>query len=268
MRVQSIQFLPISPEEMRERDWYYYDFLLITGDAYVDHPSFGGAVISRVLEHAGFRVAILAQPDWQDVETFRAMSKPRLGVLITAGNIDSMVAHYTAAKKRRREDFYSPGKQAGLRPDRATIVYAQRAREAFGDVPIILGGLEASLRRFAHYDYWQDKVRRSILADAKADMLVYGCGETAIVKIASRLKRKKKISEITDIRGTAFLAQDTSACAFDQVSCDSFDQVKTDKQAYATATAVQMEEHDPIRGRAIVQSHGDRVLLLIHRPYR
>ena len=154
-------FLPISIEDMRAREWYYYDFLLITGDAYVDHPSFGTAIIGRVLEDEGYRVAILAQPDWRRNESFTALGKPRYGVLINGGNIDSMVAHYTAARKRRHDDAYSPGNRAGYRPDRATIVYANKIREVYGDVPIVIGGLEASLRRFAHYDYWEDKVRRS-----------------------------------------------------------------------------------------------------------
>ena len=173
------EFLPVSKADMEERGWWWYDFLLVTGDAYVDHPSFGTAVIGRVLEAEGYRVAVLAQPDWHSADAFRAMGRPRLGVMIGSGNLDSMVAHYTAAKKRRSEDFYSPGKKAGLRPDHAVIVYANRAREAFPDLPIVIGGLEASLRRFAHYDYWDDKVRRSALADAGADILVYGMGEYA-----------------------------------------------------------------------------------------
>ena len=177
-------FLPVSAEEMHERGWWWYDALVVSGDAYVDHPSFGTAVISRVLEAEGLRVAVLAQPDWHDADAFRAMGRPRLGVFIGAGNLDSMVAHYTAAKRRRSEDFYSPGKRTGCRPDRAAIVYCNRAREAFGpDVPIILGSLEASLRRFAHYDYWDDSVRRAILFDAPADLLVYGMGEAAIEEV-------------------------------------------------------------------------------------
>ena len=205
--IEDQDFLPVSQDEMHERGWWWYDFLLVTGDAYVDHPSFGPAVISRVLEADGFRVAVLAQPDWHSAADFAAFGRPRLGVLIGAGNLDSMVAHYTAAKKRRSEDFYSPGKKAGLRPDRATIVYSNRAREAFGaDVPIIIGGLEASLRRFAHYDYWDDKVRRSILVDSGADMLVYGMAEYAEREIARRLKKKIPVSEMRDIGGSAFLA--------------------------------------------------------------
>ena len=193
-------FLPVSKADMERRGWWWYDFLIVTGDAYVDHPSFGPTVIARVLEAEGYRVAILAQPDWHDAEAFRAMGRPRLGVMIGSGNLDSMVAHYTAARKRRSEDFYSPGKKAGLRPDRAVIVYANRAREAFPDLPVIIGGLEASLRRFAHYDYWDDRVRRSVLVDAGADILVYGMGEYASIEIAGRLKKKLPIASMTDIR--------------------------------------------------------------------
>ena len=170
------QFLPVSTADMEARGWDSYDFLIITGDAYVDHPSFGPAIISRVLEAEGYRVAILAQPDWRKASSFTALGRPRLGVMLSSGNIDSMVAHYTVAKKRRHDDAYSPGNRAGLRPDRAVIVYANKVREAFGDIPLIIGGLEASLRRFAHYDYWEDKVRRAVLFDSQADLLVYGMG--------------------------------------------------------------------------------------------
>ena len=169
-------FLPVSKDEMVERGWYYYDFLVVTADAYIDHPSFGTAIIARVLEHEGYRVAVLAQPDWHSADAFRAMGRPRYGVMIGGGNIDSMVAHYTAAKKRRTQDLYSPGNRMGLRPDRPTIVYANRCREAFGDVPIVVGGLEASLRRFAHYDYWADRVMPSILESTGADGVMIGRG--------------------------------------------------------------------------------------------
>ena len=164
-------FLPVSREDMARRGWDSYDILIITGDAYVDHPSFGPTIIGRVLEAEGYRVAILAQPDWRTPESFTALGRPKLAVMISAGNLDSMVAHYTAARKRRHDDAYSPGRKAGLRPDHATVVYSNRVREVFGDIPVIIGGLEASLRRFAHYDYWEDKVRRSILFDAQADIL-------------------------------------------------------------------------------------------------
>ena len=256
-------FLPVSREDMQERGWYWYDFLVVTGDAYVDHPSFGTTVIARVLEAEGFRDAMLAQPDWHSADAFTAMGKPRLGVMIGAGNLDSMVAHYTAAKKRRGEDFYSPGKRMGLRPDRATIVYANRAREAFGrETPIIIGGMEASLRRFAHYDYWDDKVRRSILFDAQADLLVYGMGESASREIANRLKRKIPVSEMTDIRGTSFAADSAEVCAFSAVEVASFETVCTDKRQHAKAVALEYEEHDPVRGKAIVQPHGSKYLIV------
>jgi len=257
-------FLPVSKEDMVSRGWYSYDFLVVTGDAYVDHPSFGSAVIARVLEDEGFKVAVLAQPAWHDDAAFLAMGRPRYGVFIGAGNLDSMVAHYTAAKKRRSEDFYSPGKKTGLRPDRASIVYANRAREAFGkDMPIVIGGLEASLRRFAHYDYWDDRVRRAILFDAPADLLVYGMGETATREIAKRLKRKIKPSAIRDVRGTAFLAPDDRFCTFEKkLTLPSFEAVESDKRAYADATRVEYEEHDPVRGRALCQSCEGRCLIV------
>jgi len=256
-------FLPVSKEDMISHGWYSYDFLVVTGDAYVDHPSFGPTVIARVLEDMGFRVAILAQPGWRDASDFEAIGRPRYGVFIGAGNLDSMVAHYTAAKKPRSEDFYSPGKLTGLRPDRATIVYANRAREAFGsDTPIIIGGLEASLRRFSHYDYWDDKVRRPILFDSGADLLVYGMGEYATREIAKRLKRKIKPSEITDLRGTAFISGSEEACVYPKLTLPSFEETAGDKRAYAEATAIEYREHDPIRGRALCQPCAGRVLIV------
>ena len=259
----NFEFLPVSKEDMQKRGWWWYDFLLVTGDAYVDHPSFGPAVIARVLEADGYRVAVLAQPDWHSAADFLAFGRPRLGVLIGAGNLDSMVAHYTAAKKRRSEDFYSPGKKAGKRPDRATIVYANRAREAFGsEVPIIIGGLEASLRRFAHYDYWDDKVRRSILFDSGADLLVYGMAEEAEREIARRLKKKIPVSEMHDIRGTAFIAASPSECAFESVSVPSYAEVRENKRLYADATRIEYREHDPVRGKAIIQEHDGRYLIV------
>ena len=255
-------FLPVSKEDMVSRGWYSYDFLVVTGDAYVDHPSFGPVVIARVLEDMGFKVAILSQPQWNDASAFTDMGKPRYGVFIGAGNLDSMVAHYTAAKKPRSEDFYSPGKKAGLRPDRATIVYANRAREAYGsEIPIIIGGLEASLRRFSHYDYWDDKVRRSILFDSKADLLVFGMGEYATREIAKRLKRKIKPSEITDIRGTAFIAADEDACVFNKIILPSYEETAKDKTAYAEATRIEYEEYDSIRGKALIQPCQGRMLI-------
>lgn len=255
-------FLPVSHNDMKARGWNYYDFLLVTGDAYVDHPSFGTPVIGRVLEAEGYRVAILSQPDWRSTKAFKTLGRPRLGAMISAGNLDSMVAHYTAAKKTRSEDFYSPGKRAGLRPDRASIVYANRVREAFPGLPVIVGGLEASLRRFAHYDYWDDKMRRSALVDSKADLLVYGMGESASREIAARLHSGADISEITGLRGTAFLASDKAACGFPYMECPSCEEVRESKKDYAVAAKIQYEEHDPIRGRAVIQRHGDRFLIV------
>lgn len=260
--MRGTEFLPVSREEMLQRDWYYYDFLVVTADAYIDHPSFGTTLIARMLEGEGYRVAILAQPDWHDAEAFRAMGRPRYGVLIGGGNLDSMVAHYTVAKRRRDRDLYSPGGKMGYRPDRPTIVYANRAREAFPDTPIVIGGLEASLRRFAHYDYWDDKVRRSILFDAPADLLVYGMGEAATREIARRLSRKVPPREITDIPGTAYIAPTGEGSGFHPVACPSYEEVCADKTAYARATKIQYDEHDPIRGCAVLQPCQGRVLVV------
>ena len=247
---------------MRDRGWYYYDFLLITGDAYVDHPSFGPIVIAKVLENEGYRVAILAQPDWKSADALRQMGAPRYAALVSAGNLDSMVAHYTAAKKRRREDSYSPGKKPGLRPDRATVVYSNLVREAFPGIPLVIGGMEASLRRFAHYDYWEDKVRRSILPDSKADILIYGMGERAIRAIAAALASKTPVSEITGVPGTAFMAKEKSACRFPSIECPSYEEVLESRRSYAKAVMLQYDEHDPVRGKAVIQRHGDRFLIV------
>ena len=198
-------FLPMSRDEMTQLGWDSCDIIIVSGDAYVDHPSFGMAVIGRTLEAQGFRVGIIAQPDWNSADAFRALGKPNLFFGVAAGNMDSMINHYTADRKIRSDDAYTPGGEAGKRPDRATLVYTQRCKEAFKDVPVIIGGIEASLRRIAHYDYWQDKVRRSILVDSKADLLVYGNAERAIIEIAHRLSQKKPIESITDVRGTAFM---------------------------------------------------------------
>ena len=259
--MDTLDFLPVSKADMEARDWWYYDFLVITADAYIDHPSFGTAIIARVLEDEGYRVAVLAQPDWHSADAFRAMGKPRYGVMIGGGNIDSMVAHYTAAKKRRSSDAYSPGNKMGLRPDRPTIVYANRCREAFPGVPVVIGGLEASLRRFAHYDYWDDKVRRSILFDAQADLLVYGMGERATREIAARLSHGEDVKNLTDIRGTAYAAREPH-CAYEAVEVPSFEAVTADKHDYALATKVEYEEHDAIRGKGILQRHGEQWLVV------
>lgn len=255
-------FLPISKQDMQDRGWYYCDFLIVTGDAYVDHPSFGTAIISRVLEDAGYRVAILSQPDFRDTRDFTAMGRPRYAVLINSGNIDSMVAHYTAAKKRRSDDAYTPGGKAGRRPDRAVIVYAMLARRAFPDVPIYLGGIEASLRRFAHYDYWADRVMPSILESTGADGLMYGMSERSVLELAANLKRGKKGEDAcAGVRGTAYLAHNADNLAFEAVECPSLEAVCADKADYARSVKLQYDEQDHIYGRAILQRHGKRVMI-------
>src|ERR1041385_7468871 len=204
-RFGTAPFLPMSRAEMDALGWDSCDIIIVTGDAYVDHPSFGMAIVGRVLEAQGFRVGILSQPDWQSAEPFKALGRPNLFFGITAGNMDSMVNRYTSDRRIRSDDAYTPDGAGGHRPDRSVIVYAQRAREAFPDTPVVIGGIEASLRRIAHFDYWSEKVRRSILLDAKADLLVYGNAERQIVEIAHRLAAGAKIDEITDLRGTAFV---------------------------------------------------------------
>ncbi len=256
-----LEFLPTTAADVEERGWSDIDFVYVSGDAYVDHPSFGVAIISRVLEAAGFRVAILAQPDYKSAEDFRRFGKPRLGFLVTAGNIDSMVAHYTVSKKRRSYDYYSAGGKMGARPDRAVIVYCNRIREAYGDVPIIIGGLEASLRRFAHYDYWDDRVRRSILVDSRADILTYGMGENILLRIAALLDKGVPVKKIRDVRGTVYLAPRGEKIHFESIETGDYDTLKTDKRAYAKAFAVQYKNTDSVRGRAIVEYYGDKMLV-------
>lgn len=251
-------FLPVNRRDMDERGWDQLDFLLVTGDAYVDHPSFGHAIISRVLADVGYRVGIAAQPGWQSIDDLTVMGRPRYAVLVTAGNMDSMVNHYTAARKIRSTDAYSPGGATRRRPDRASIVYANRIREAYAGIPVILGGLEASLRRFAHYDYWSDKVRRSILLDSKADLLVYGMGERAIVEIADRLAAGAGIREITDVRGSMY-----SASSIEKEEGDlwlpAYEQVVSDPKSHAVSVRDAWREQDAISGRRLIQPHGGRL---------
>lgn len=254
-------FLPVSKEDMRERGWESFDFLYVIGEAYVDHPSFGHAIISRVLEDAGFKVAILSQPDWRSKDDFLKLGRPRLGVLLSSGNIDSMVNHYTAAKKLRHEDAYSPGGKSGMRPDRCVIVYANRIREAFGDIPLIIGGVEASLRRFAHYDYWDDRVRRSVLIDSRADLLVYGMGERQLPEIARRLNDGFRVRDIRDIDGTAYCVNSKDEIPDDAVIIPSFEQVRDNKRDYADSVRIQYEESDSVRGKTLVQQHQERFLV-------
>ena len=246
---------------MNSRGWDALDFLFISGDAYVDHPSFGPAIITRLLEKAGYRVGIIAQPDWRDTKDFKAMGRPRLAVLISAGNMDSMLNKLTAAKKVRSKDAYSPGGQAGLRPDRATIVYANRIRECWADIPVVIGGIEASLRRFSHYDYWADSVRRSILVDSRADLLVYGMGETQVLEIAEKLAAGVPVDSIRDVRGTCYRTGSVDDLPEGFMEVPSHDRVSADKAEYAAAFQVQYLEQDPIRGHAVVQQQGDRYLV-------
>lgn len=250
-------FLPVSKRDMKRRGWDYYDFLYVIGDAYVDHPSFGHAIISRVLESCGYRVAILPQPDWHSAEPFKALGRPRLGVLVSAGNIDSMVNHYTVSKKKRHDDAYSPGNRAGHRPDRATIVYCNRIREAFGDIPLLIGGVEASLRRFAHYDYWDDKIRRSILFDSRADILMYGMGERQIAEIADLLAAGVDVRDITTVAGTCFIQH--HADGYKEIP--SYEDCISDKKAYAISCREQYREQNPYLGSALAQRHGNRYLI-------
>ena len=261
------KFLPVSPEELDGVP----DFVYVNGDAYVDHPSFGAAIIGRILEHNGFSVAMLCQPDWRSTEDFKKFGKPRLGFLVSSGNIDSMVAHYTASKKRRSEDYYSPGCRAGLRPDRAVIVYSNRIREAYGDIPILIGGLEASLRRFAHYDYWTDSVRRSILVDSRADILMYGMGERSVVRLAKLLDKGVPVKKIRDVEGTAYLCKKGEKVMFECAEGYddegfpigyTYDELKSDKAKYAKAFKTQYFNNDSIHGKAIVEYYDGKMLVV------
>lgn len=247
-------FLPVNKEDMKERGWEQLDFILVSGDAYVDHPSFGTAVIGRVLESRGYKVGIIAQPEWENNEAFKVLGKPKLGFLITSGNIDSMVNHYTAAKKKRSDDLYSPGGKGGYRPDRATIVYSTKVKELYSDVPIILGGLEASLRRFAHYDYWSNKVRRSILLDSKADLIVYGMGERQIIEIAEALESGIPAKEITFIKGTVYKTKDKDR-AYEALFLPHYDEILESKKKYAESFMLQYNNMDSIVGKPLVESY-------------
>ena len=255
-----MSFLPVTKEECTALGWKQPDFVYVTGDAYVDHPAFGASIITRVLESKGFKVAVLSQPDWRSCDDFRRFGRPEYGFLVSSGNIDSMVAHYTAAKKKRSEDLYSPGGKNGFRPDRAVIVYCNRIREAYGNIPIVIGGLEASLRRFAHYDYWDDKVRRSILFDSSADLISYGMGERSITEIAVRLSQGEDISLMHDIRGTCY-SVDVRETPYGARECPSFEAVCENPKEYAVACRIQQDEQDAFRGKTVLQRHGSRMLV-------
>lgn len=258
-------FLPVCKKDMLERGWSEVDFVYVTGDAYVDHPSFGVAIISRVLEAKGYRVGIIAQPNWKNEKSFQEYGKPRLGFLVTSGNIDSMVAHYTAAKRKRSDDAYTAGGMAGKRPDRAVIVYCNIIKSLYPDTPVIIGGLEASLRRFAHYDYWDDEVRPSILLDSKADILSYGMGENQTIQIADILNNGGTVSDLRNVRGICYAIPTSEYTPMSAVDCPSFEQVKESKREYALACKKQMEEQDAVRGKVIIQKHG-KLLVIQNKP--
>ncbi len=249
-------FLPICREDMEKRGWDQVDFVFVTGDAYVDHHSYGTAILSRLLERFGYRVAILAEPDFHSAEDFRRFGKPRLGFLINSGVVDSMVNNYSVFKRKRRVDEYAPGGKAGLRPDHAVIVYCNRAREAYHDVPVIIGGIEASLRRMGHYDYWDDRVRRSVLLDAKADLLIYGMGERAVIEIAEALDSGIDISDITWIRGTCYRSKEIEEDDETRI-LPSFEEIRSSKRKYAESFAMQLGENDPICGMRLAEPCGD-----------
>lgn len=248
-------FLPISLEDMKKRGWEQLDFIYVSGDAYVDHPSFGHSIVTRLFEYLGFKVGMISQPNWRSKDDFMKLGMPKIGFLVSSGNIDSMVNHYTTAKKIRHDDAYSPGGKSGHRPDRAAIVYCNRIREAYGNVPIILGGIEGSLRRFAHYDYWDDRVRNSILIDSSADLLIYGMGEKPIMELANLLHYGKRIKDIKDLKGTCYISDDLAGLE-DYIELPPFDQVSSDKMEYAKSFKIQFEEQDPIRGKGMFQKHG------------
>ncbi|THB66353.1 MAG: YgiQ family radical SAM protein [Spirochaetaceae bacterium] len=271
------QFLPICRQDCQDRGWEQLDFIIVSGDAYVDHPSFGVALIARLLESHNYKVGILAQPDWKDPEAFTSLGRPRLGFLVSGGNMDSMVLHYTAAKKPRSEDLYSPGKAAGLRPNRSTIVYCAAIRQSYKKVPIIIGGIETSLRRLAHYDYWSDSVRRSILLDSKADLAVYGMGETAIIEAARRLDKasaagKNPINaDLKGIPGTLLKQTPKQDFDFDKnqsIQLPDYTKVCSDKKAYAESFKIQYENTNPFNAKILIESYpsGEAVIQMPPSP--
>jgi uncharacterized radical SAM protein YgiQ len=267
------RFLPMSPDEVQRKGWEELDIIIVTGDAYVDHPGFGTSIIGRVLEDAGYRVGVIAQPGWENIADFTKLGKPRLCFAVSAGNTDSMVSNYTPSKRLRHDDAYSPGNKAGLRPNRACIVYTNRLKEAYPDVPVIIGGIEASLRRFAQYDYWSEKVRQSILADAPADLLVYGMGELQMLAIADKLKNGTPASQITDVDGTVWKMDIKSwkekkeELLGEYMEIPPYVEVSKDKAVYAKAFKTAFEEQDPVCGHGIVQVH-PKTVVVQNKPMR
>lgn len=260
-------FLPISKSDMRRRGWDVCDFVYVIGDAYVDHPSFGHAIISRVLENAGYRVGILSQPDWKNPDSVAALGRPRLGFLVTGGNMDSMVNHYTVSKKRRKTDAYTPGGVMGKRPDHATVVYCNLIRRVYGDIPILIGGVEASLRRLAHYDYWSDKLKRSILLDSQADLLLYGMGERSVVEAADALNSGLSVHDLTFLNGTAYRSRDASL-QVPHLVLPSFSSLQEKKRRYAESFAVQYRNTDPFSAKTLVEPYGEHEFVIVNPPQK
>ena len=250
-------FLPVNKKEMEERGWDRVDFVYVTGDAYVDHPSFGSAIISRLLESRGYRVGMICQPDWKQKESVQVFGEPRLGFLVSAGNMDSMVNHYTVSRKHRQKDAYSPGGEMGHRPDRAVTVYSNLIRQTYKKTPIILGGIEASLRRLAHYDYWDNRVRRSVLMDSGADIISYGMGEHSILEIAEALESGIPVEEITYIAGTVFKCKELSR-VYEPILLPSFEEISENKKLYAESFAVQYKNTDPFTAKPMAESYGTK----------
>lgn len=259
------KFLPVTAQEMRDRGWDQVDFVYLTGDAYIDHSSFGSAIISRLLESRGYRVGIISQPDWRKKESIQVFGEPRLGFLVTAGNMDSMVNHYTVSKKHRQKDSYSPGGKMGLRPDMPTIVYSNLIRQTYKHTPIILGGIEASLRRLAHYDYWENRIKRSVLLDSGADLISYGMGEHSIIEIAEALDSGIPVEDITYIPGTVYKHKTLDA-VYEPVILPSFEEVSHNKKAYADSFAVQYRNTDPFTGKSLVEDYGTRGYVIQNPP--
>ncbi|MBQ7428855.1 MAG: YgiQ family radical SAM protein [Butyrivibrio sp.] len=258
-------FLPISKEDMKKRGWDCVDFVYVCGDAYVDHPSFGAAIISRVLESRGYRIGMICQPDWKDEDSIDVFGEPRLGYLVSSGNMDSMVNHYTVAKKRRSQDAFTPGGVIGKRPDRAVVVYCNLIRKKYKHVPIVIGGLEASLRRMGHYDYWSDKVRRSILLESGADLISYGMGEHSIVEIADALNSGMDVRDITYIAGTVYKTRDKSVI-YDAIELPSFEEIESDKKKYAMSFSLQYQNTDPFQAKGLYESYGGGTYVVQNPP--
>ncbi|MCR5668396.1 MAG: YgiQ family radical SAM protein [Lachnospiraceae bacterium] len=259
------RFLPVTKQEMIERGWDQVDFVYVSGDAYVDHPSFGPAIITRVLEAHGYKIGIIAQPDYRDPESINVFGEPRLGFFVSAGNMDSMVNHYTVSKKRRHQDAYTPGGVAGKRPDRAVIVYSNLIRQTYKNTPIIIGGIEASLRRLGHYDYWSNKVRRSILLESGADIISYGMGEHSVVEIADALNSGLEVQYVTFIDGTVYKTRDEESI-YDAIRLPDFEEIERDKTAYAKSFAIQYRNTDPFVAKRIYECYGGHTFVVQNPP--